>query len=201
MTLNIIHKIFPVFNIKDNLLSHEQLKPEYDVEGLWSITYPDDANYISEIIKNEIGINSIIMDATAGIGGNTISFAKYFNSVVSIELNKLRFDILQNNINIYNLSNVQLINGDCINYLTLNYDGIFFDPPWGGPDYKYKKKLKIKLGEYTLEKICYKIIKTKNKLIFIKLPFNYDLSEFVNFNYKITKIKNYQLLTIYECLI
>lgn len=196
MNLNIINKIFPSFNINDNIL---QQKCQYDTEGLWSITHPEDANYISEIIKNEIGTQKIIMDATAGIGGNTISFSRYFKSVISIEINKTRFDILQNNINTYNLSNIKLINGDCVNYLDMKYDAIFFDPPWGGPNYKYNKKLKIKLGDYTLGKICHKII--KNKLIFIKLPFNYDLSEFIIFSYKITKIKNYQLLTIYDCLI
>lgn len=190
METDLIQKIFPPINDTDCTL-------KYDTEGLWSITYPIEADIISNLICKEIGSTSNILDATAGIGGNTISFSKYFKQVVSIELSKSRFELLTNNVNAYKLANVTLINGNCINYLSGNYDGYFFDPPWGGPDYKYYKEIKIKLGEYTLDQVVYKIKNLNDKLIFIKLPFNYNLNEFNNFNYKIDKIKNYQIVTIY----
>jgi predicted RNA methylase len=191
MKQNIIEKIFPPMLDNINV-------PKYDQEGVWSITYPKDADNISNLIKSEIGINSIILDATAGIGGNTISFAKKFKHVVSVEQCKIRFELLKHNVSVYNLDNVTLINADCLDWLKGNYHGYFFDPPWGGPDYKYKPETKIKLGIYTMEEIVHKIKNENNKPIFIKLPFNYDLSEFDKFNYKIDKIKNYQMITIYR---
>lgn len=193
MEQNMIQKIFPSL---PNAINIAQLK--YDQEGIWSITYPKEADYISNLIKSEIGKESKIVDATAGIGGNTLSFAKYFNHVTSIELCNSRFELLTNNVNVYQLSNVTLINGNCLDHLQGDYNGYFFDPPWGGPGYKYNNETKIKLGEYTLDEVVHKIKNTNDKPVFIKLPFNYDLSEFKSFNYKIDKIKNYQMITIYQ---
>ena len=188
METNIINKIFPV--IENNLLL------KYDIEGVWSISLPNDAEKISLLIQNNFGSNINILDCTAGIGGNVISFAKYFNNVCGIELNKERFDILENNIKIFKLNNVLLINDDCNNHLNKKYDVYFFDPPWGGKDYKYKENLRFKLGIYTLNEITLKIKKITNKPIIFKLPNNYDLSEFSNFNYRIIKIKNYMIILL-----
>ena len=188
MEINIINKIFPV--IQNNLLL------KYDTEGLWSISLPTDADKISLLIQNNFGSNINILDGTAGIGGNIISFAKYFNSVCGIEINKDRFDILKNNIKIFELNNVILINDDCNNHLNYKYDIYFFDPPWGGKDYKNKENLRFKLGIYTLNEITCKIKSIINKPIIFKLPNNYDLNEFSNYNYSIIKIKNYIIIII-----
>ncbi len=51
---------------------------QYDDEGIWSITLPHDAKKISKIIRKELNKNSIIIDATCGLGGNLISLSKYF---------------------------------------------------------------------------------------------------------------------------
>ena len=106
------------------------------------------------------------------------------------------FEILKNNINTYQLNNVNLINDNSINYLNNNYDIYFFDPPWGGPEYKNKKNLRFKLDTYTLSEIIIKIKNYNNKPIIFKLPNNYDLSEFSNYNYNIIKIKNYIIIMI-----
>lgn len=196
MEQSIIQKIFPPCRLEGLNFDKNNL-PKYDKEGLWSITYPKEAEYISQLIKLVIGKKSTILDATAGIGGNTLSFALHFDNVVSIELSKSRFELLSNNINVYKLSNVLLINGNCLDYLNGNYACYFFDPPWGGPEYKNNLNIKIKLGDYTLDEVVYKIKNINKKPIFIKLPFNYNLSEFNNYNYKIDKIKNYQIITIY----
>jgi 16S rRNA G966 N2-methylase RsmD len=167
----------------------------YDDEGLWSLTYPNDADKISNIIINEFKYNNIILDGTAGLGGNLISFCKYFKSVIGIENNNNRFLLLKNNISLYNISNVKLYNDNSIklifrnNFLN-NIDYYFFDPPWGGPNYKNQKKINLKLDNLELNKII-KLI--KNPIIF-KLPNNYNLIEFSEFNYKIYKISNYIIL-------
>lgn len=190
MNTNIIQQIFPKINDLNKEL-------KYDIEGLWSITQPSEATIISNLIQYDIGYNSKIVDATAGIGGNTISFSNYFKNVTAIELNKTRFEILTNNVNAFNINNIELINDSCLNHLNGNYDGIFFDPPWGGPNYKYTPKIKIKLADLTLKEIINIIKENHKKFIFFKLPINYDLNEFNCFNYKIDKIKNYQMITIY----
>lgn len=189
---SIISKIFPKTN-NENLL-------KTDDEGIWSITLPQDADFISNIICGINGKNKIIVDCTAGLGGNTISFAKYFKKVIGIEISKERFELLQNNINVYNLQNTELINGSCVDFINNesnmnNIDILFFDPPWGGPDYKKNTKLNFKLDDIELVTLMNKI-KSKNKSIFLKLPFNYDLDEFNSFNYKIHKIKNYYVIEI-----
>ena len=104
MESNLIQKIFPPVTENEQNL-------KYDAEGLWSITYPKEADIISMIIKNELGSNIKIMDATAGIGGNTISFGKNFNQVVSVEISPERFAMLITNAQVYNLTNINFING------------------------------------------------------------------------------------------
>lgn len=191
MDLNIIHKIFP-------LTPNESLL-KYDSEGIWSISLPQEADLITNIIKkNTIKYNKIF-DGTGGIGGNVISFSKNFNLVITCEINEERFEILENNINMYSINNVRSIHGDCLNNLESHkdVDAYFFDPPWGGPEYKFNTKTTIKLGEYKLIYIVKKIRLFNNSPIFIKLPSNYDLDEFSQFNYNINKIKNYLLISIF----
>jgi 16S rRNA G966 N2-methylase RsmD len=174
---------------------------QYDNEGLYSITNYIEADYISKIIIDNFNNNNKnlkILDGTGGLGGNTISFSKFFKNVTSIEINKDRYEMLKNNINLYKLDNIKLINDDSINFLTLNkndFDIIFFDPPWGGPDYKKNKNLRLKIGKYNLSDIPKKISLT-NKLLIFKLPFNYDFDEFSSYNYKLYKINKYYILIL-----
>jgi len=189
-----LNKLFPEINYN---------KIQYDKEGLYSITNYIEADLISEIIKdNFIDSELKILDGTGGLGGNTISFLKYFKSVTSIEIDKERYSMLLNNIQLYNTNvklysknNVKLINGDSIKFITSNdYDIYFFDPPWGGPTYKKNKNIRLKLGGYKLSEIAKKI--NQNKLLIFKLPFNYDFDEFNNYNYKLYKINNYYIIII-----
>jgi 16S rRNA G966 N2-methylase RsmD len=190
-------KIFPYIKNYKNL--------KFDKEGLWSISLPNNADLISRIIINEIG-NGIILDGMAGIGGNSISFCKYFNKVISVEIDKHRFNLLNNNINLYNFTNISLLNIDVTELFTKKIyidliinicDGYFFDPQWGGKDYKKKKKLKLNICNNTLFNFIEFIRKYNKKKIIFKLPFNYDLTEFSKFNYKKYNIHNYNLIIIY----
>lgn len=187
MNIEIINKIFPkIYN--NNLLL-------YDDVGLWSITLPHDADIISNIIYKFIGY-STIFDATAGIGGNTISFSKFFKKVIAVENNITRFNILKNNINIIKTNNVKIYNDDCFNIINYNYNGFYFDPPWGGPNYKFEKNVRLLLNNITLFNIIKNIKKYTSKPIFFKLPKNYDLTEFENFNYRVDNIKKILLVSI-----
>ena len=96
MSLKVKEKIFPNFNNIDM----EKLK--YDSEGLYSISHPEDAEFISEEIKKLKGTSDLdIFEGTAGLGGNIISFAKNFKSVTGVEQNEIRYEMLENNMKSY----------------------------------------------------------------------------------------------------
>jgi predicted RNA methylase len=189
MDTNIIQKIFP------SITNQSLLK--YDLEGVWSISLPSEAELITNIIKKNTINCKKIFDGTGGLGGNVISFSKNFNSIITCEINEERFKMLENNLNVYGIKNVQLVQGNCLDNLESNVDAYFFDPPWGGPEYKFNNKTTIKLGEYNLVQVVKKIRQLNNSPIFIKLPGNYDMEEFSHFNYNIDKIKNYFLISIF----
>lgn len=188
--LNKIQILFP-YTEKYNRL-------QYDDEGIWSITLPHDAEKISKIIRKELNKNSIIIDATCGLGGNLISLSKYFKKVIGIEINKERFKMLLNNIYLYKINNIFLINKNCVDMLnSFIYNGLFIDPPWGGPNYKLKPKLRLQLSDYNIIDIITQVKHINFDIkIFIKLPSNYDFTEFYNMNYRIYKINNFVLLVI-----
>mgnify|MGYP000914468380 CR=1 FL=1 len=113
-------------------MNYKNLK--YDTEGEYSLTYQKDANTISTLIKTLFG-NVKILDATAGLGGNSISFGLNFTNVISIEINVNRCNLLKENLNLFKLNNT-IICGDFLEHLdSINndYDLVFVDPPWGGP--------------------------------------------------------------------
>ena len=68
--------------------------------------------------------------------------------------------------------NINIINYDCIKYIYNDYDIYFFEPPWGGPQYKKKDILELYLSNIELKNIIEMI--PNKKLIVLKLPFNYD---------------------------
>lgn len=184
--IKVKEKIFPFTKNMDDLL--------YDEEGLWSISHPRDADKISHIIANFTNTNKLnILDATAGLGGNLLSFAKLFHKTTGIELDKTRFKLLENNIKCYNYDNITLINDNCLNHLK-DYDVYFFDPPWGGPEYKKKELLNLYLGNTSLDEIV-KII-PKNKYIVLKVPYNYNINLLKDYDITIKKIRNILIILI-----
>lgn len=190
-----LSKLFPVT---------DYTKLQYDTQGLYSITHPKEANDISKIIINELVKLNItdfsILDGTGGIGGNTFSFSKYFNKITTIELDNIRYNMLINNTRIYNLKNINIKNENSVEYLYNNYSNYkiyYFDPPWGGPDYKKKNKITLLMGSKTLVDIIIYLKKvTRRKLLVYKLPFNYNFSEFNMFSHKMYKVRNYFIVII-----
>jgi 16S rRNA G966 N2-methylase RsmD len=189
--INMINTLFP-----NTIYSNIQ----YDDEGLYSITKPIEAEEISCLIKLNLTNSNLlnIFDGTGGLGGNTINFSKHFNHITTCEINKERYNMLVNNIDQYNLKNITKLNTDSVNYLYEHYnefDIYFFDPPWGGPLYKKCVKIQLKIGDQSLLEIA-QFLKSKvnNKILVYKIPFNYDFSEFYEFNYKIHKINKYYII-------
>ena len=153
-----------------------------DDTGKFSISCPRDAEFITNIIIKAItklrmvSNQVIITDATAGVGGNTISFEKHFGKVNAVEVDKVRFDYLVNNMSVYESTSTVCINEDYTAiHMTLNQDVVFIDPPWGGPDYKHQEDIKITLSDVPIEKTIHDILDhKKTAIVVLKLPLNYD---------------------------
>ena len=157
-------------------------------EGMYSLTKYIDSIAIIRAMKNIIGEENIegltIMDGTANVGGDTIRFAMNFNKVISVELDKDNYDVLLNNVEVYNLRDkVSLINDDVTkvyNNIQLFPDVLYLDPPWGGKGYKEfdEEKMVIFLSNISLTRFIGNVLisPSKPKYIFIKLPINYNVN-------------------------
>lgn len=187
MHIKILRKIFPYLSDNNKMY---QLK--MDEESIYSISIKEDADKISSLILRHLKrlqldqFDLSITDATAGIGGNTISFAKIFKHVNGIEMDNTRASYLVHNLGIYDINNVTVYNDDCLNQLSLlDHDIVFFDPPWGGRDYKKHKKMRLTLSDVAIEDICNDLLNNRNhiknpNMIVLKLPLNYDIQYIYN---------------------
>ena len=160
-----------------------------DRESISYITTPHNAITIGWIIRSNLGSEDspqdiTIFDGTSGVGGDTIVFGRGFGKVIGCELDEKRFKMLQNNVGIYELPNVVVVNEDCLKLVfDLNYlDIVYMDPPWGGKSYKKEDSLTLSIGDRSIESIVVDLLdstksKSANRLkqIVFKLPKNYDL--------------------------
>jgi 16S rRNA G966 N2-methylase RsmD len=194
------HNLKYIFPYLKNKSLYNYLK--IDNESLYYISHKNISSKITNIIiqnlkKHKINKeNIIITDCTGGVGGDTIQFAQTFRFVYSIEIDKTRFNYLNNNLNIYGSKNVKLFNDDFLNILSTipNHHIVFIDPPWGGSEYKNLKNIRLKISnKYELEDLCEMILFNKNikknpLFICLKLPKNYDIKYMY---YKLNKCNIY----------
>uniref|UniRef100_A0A6C0ACH9 Trimethylguanosine synthase n=1 Tax=viral metagenome TaxID=1070528 RepID=A0A6C0ACH9_9ZZZZ len=182
------YKIFPYLRDKKKLL-----RLKIDEESISFISHKDVANKISSIIISylkeiKIQVEDVyITDATAGVGGNAISFCLTFGFCNGIEFDQKRCDYLRNNLDVYEVKNYDVHCGDCTKEMMKikKQDIIFIDPPWGGKNYKKYKNLRLCLGEISIEDLIYDLFNSKNyisnpKIVVLKLPLNYDITHFFN---------------------
>lgn len=131
----------------------------------------------------------IICDATAGMGGNSISFCKKFKFVFSIEISSESVDYLYNNLK--NCTNVCIIQDNCLDILKLiKCNIIFFDPPWGGKDYKLKSHIDLFINNINILDIIENMYNYVN-IIALKAPLNYNEEKFKKSKWN---IKRYNIL-------
>jgi hypothetical protein len=165
-----------------NLPRNISSKIQIDVEAAYSVTEMDLANQTSKYILTLISKRGFltITDATACIGGNTISFSNYFAYVNSVEIDPTRAEFLRNNL--------KLLCPDCnVKIFVANYndkyiqerlkqDVVFIDPPWGS-NYFEKETLSLSLSNKPLVEVCRDLL-GKTSLIVIKVPYNFDFETF-----------------------
>ncbi len=111
---------------------------QLDREGLYSAK-PE--SIASDIARSLPG--SCVLDGFCGVGGSAIGFARYKKSVISIDNNKGKLEMARHNAKIYGVEDkIRFIHADIKDILAsgeLSFDSLFFDPPWGGPDYSKEK--------------------------------------------------------------
>jgi 16S rRNA G966 N2-methylase RsmD len=173
-------KIFPYKkNIKFNNYQLSNI-------GRYSMIYPNDAKNIAKIIREVIpNEKAIITDATANMGGVSIAFTEYFDTVNAVEIIPFHCKILENNITIYNVQDkVKVFCNDYIDIADkLEQDVVFFDPPFGGPDYKNELIMDLFLDNISIGNIA-KILLERKIIVAIRVPFNYDFKKLVGLTEK-----------------
>lgn len=190
-------KVLPS-KIKNNL--------QFNLISSFSTTPFNVADDMSQYILSKINKKSSklsITDATACIGGNTISFSKFFSDVYSIELEDFNYKILEHNVKVFKdlykptpKGSITTYNGnykDIIDSIE-NKHVIFFDPPWTEEGVPYNKKNPSipKLGDKTIIEVMEDMSKIY-KYVFAKLPLNLKVDE------KVFHVKKFpKMILIYK---
>ena len=77
-------------------------------------------------------VDKVIWDMFAGIGTDAIRLAVVSGKVICTEINKNTFEDLQYNVQSNKLENIQLLYGNCFDFIKkIDCNIIYFDPPWG----------------------------------------------------------------------
>jgi len=118
-------------------------------EGKYSITKKQDSQqilkHICEIIDPLKPSELELTDLTGNVGGDTINFGLHFKLVHSIEMSDENFEVLKNNVKVYDLKNIRLYHGNSLKIYNWKTDILYIDAPWGGPDYKLIEMNKLDL--------------------------------------------------------
>ncbi|KAL2012015.1 hypothetical protein VTN00DRAFT_4733 [Thermoascus crustaceus] len=165
----------------------------YD-DGIWltddawfGVTPEPVANKIAEHIANSAPAGrSILVDAFAGAGGNTIAFAKSgkWKRVYAIEKDPAVLQCAKHNAKVYGVENkITWFEGDCFEILKNQlkdlapYSVIFASPPWGGPGYRSDEVFSLRYMEpYSLKKL-YDEFSSFTEHIVLYLPRTSDVKQ------------------------
>lgn len=172
-----------LFRNPEKISVHDEVLLSYVTEHKTSVKVTTWINDCYKLSISSTGIQ-VMYDLTAGIGGNTLVFGEYYPQVHAVEINPDTASDLQKNIASHKLSEkVKVHNKDLKDFLEeipkFPYkSGVFYDPPWGGSEYKQEDMIKdltsisSNLGINDVIDIAKE---KKADFIVIKIPFNIDL--------------------------
>ncbi|KAJ6003478.1 RNA cap guanine-N2 methyltransferase [Penicillium sp. IBT 35674x] len=170
---------------------------KYD-EGIWltddawfGVTPEPVANKIAADLANSAPADrSILVDAFAGAGGNTIAFAKSgrWKRVYAIEKNPAVLQCAKHNAKIYGVDDkITWFEGDCFEILKKQlkdlapYSVIFASPPWGGVGYRSDEVFNLRTMEpYSLTTL-YKEYAAFTKNMALYLPRTSDVQQMAKY--------------------
>lgn len=177
---------------------------------LWKVAFTSEAQYSASPMKaNELMVVDIIHNLNeGGFNGTTVSFldgtancgADAINSafasaglhhpfqISAVELNELNYRALKENITLFGCDpNIEPIHANVVEWLSdypekKSFDCMYFDPPWGGKDYKTASKITLELDGINIWSLCKEIMDKSGKngqlrLIVVKGPANWDMED------------------------
>ena len=183
----ISRKMKKFFNRRYQLFNRFDAGVLMDLESWYSVTPEVVAKHIAERCFAQLGSspNRTVLDAFCGSGGNTIQFAKQFDTVLSCDIDFIKLQCAQFNANnVYEVGHkINFIMQDFFNlHNTLSedikIDMVFLSPPWGGVNYFHAKEADISEFPIDCFKIythCVRFLKCENLVFF--LPRNVNLEQ------------------------
>lgn len=204
------------FGVRNGIKGDPKEGVNFTLETLTYMTSRNRADQITQMIVDRMkSIGNIpfpVFDATAGIGGNTMSFLDNpaVQWVVSYELRPERRDMLKRNIAMYNLTagNRAFVPDGPFTGVPANYKNIvlYFDPPWLPENIKGHESTKedyvlhgIKIGDEkgeskTLEEWIASC--TNCAMVVARVPPGYRLDNIPGFKVESQLLKNSLVLFV-----
>jgi 16S rRNA G966 N2-methylase RsmD len=158
--------------------------------SIFSSLMPWQVKRVQEIFALEFGADAPdrVIDATAGIGGDTALFRLMWPSadITAIELETFS-ELKQNMSNINRIvrsavkgAPVQVLHADAVAYLGAKpapkASLVYFDPPWGGLDYHKAARLSLALGGRDLSEVAADALLNVAPTVIMKIPANADFN-------------------------
>jgi trimethylguanosine synthase len=151
---------------------------EIDREGLFSVKPETVALRIASRLHG-----TTVLDGFCGVGGSAIGFARAGKKVTTVDIDVARLGMARKNAAIYGVEEqIEFIHTDIADILSAQrkFDGIYFDPPWGGPDYYKADLFSFSMfspnGQLLLEAAL-----ARDCNVGFTLPKNFDLNELGSF--------------------
>ena len=188
-------------------------------KGLYSITKPLDILWTNQLIQRvfhdrfsrgvQVSMKEYDMvDGTAGVGGNTISFASLFRRVYAVEYNDVHYEVMRNNVKeALNLTNVSTYHANVIPWMEGYFvrdpsQTIFFiDPPWGGRKYKIFKYFTLRLGRMYIQDFIQRLYHQGYPMVVLKAPLNLNVNVIlheVGYQHVVMERGNHMMLLIFS---
>ena len=221
-----IHLRFPRHIIEESKELREgrdPLCPDYSMymiteESLFSSIMPYTSKQVESIIRSHFGNKRIknILDATAHVGCDTINFRSRFGAnCISIEIDPIAYECLVQNQKTFTKEQLKTtrsgmdysfeenysINCNCIEFIQgfkKQVDFVYFDPPWGGPNYWRQKDMMLYLDykerKYPIYTIVNNVFKEGfTKTVIVKTPRNFNIRLFIKELTKDAKCRSYKV--------
>lgn len=143
---------------------------------------PEASVVIMNIIHSLCDNVSLLIDATAHVGCDTLSLALLFKDTkfIAIEKDTENFTVLERNVSMCELNNITVVHDDFVRFLQnteLTIDVLYIDAPWGGTSYKKNTTVSLFINDIELSVILRQCC-DNSRVIILKVPVNFDLEVF-----------------------
>lgn len=167
-----------------------------DDEAWYSVTPEDIAQNIAQRITSKLSFlqrQLRIVDLFSCVGGDSIQQACAGHSVVSVDIDPVKLEMLQHNAEIYGVSQqIVPVNENVFEFVktmkTGDFDVVIMSPPWGGPKNDRGKKTLDSLFPGLQELFVGCVRKMKNVVLYVPKDMDVQtISESVDFPFEVVQ--------------